>query len=241
MANMIDFYKAKKIKTLFFEMMSLPKVNLTFDFSLHSNNVEEYFRYFNKRHPRFFIFRNKTVGVALIDLSSYEDGFSYLKSINGKNSAAYYARKAKSHGYTFLEIDKSNFIENIHEINNSAEARQGRLMDQGYRLKTVHYEAESNFNYYGVTNREGKLVAYCDFGYFGNFAVISKLLGHKQHLNYGIMNLMLSEIIIREIASRKVEYVMYDMMFGASLGLQLFKSKLGFQPRFVTYSIKNKS
>jgi hypothetical protein len=163
----------------------------------------------------------------------YEKFDTYYRHVNGKNSAAYYARKATKRGYVFAEIDRNDHIEEIHRINMSAPVRQGREMSPAYRVKRSVYEKESHMRCFGVKNKNGILVSYCVVGFYGEFALLSVLLGHKRYLNDGIMYLMITEVVrvlYKEYVPAGCNYLMYDTFFGASDGLRRFKSRLGFEP-----------
>ena len=87
------------------------------------------------------------------DFGSKED---YLQSVNGKNSASYYSRKAKKRNYTFQEIDPNEFLNDIFEINTSSLSRQGRQMDKSYLQKKERYEEKSYIKRYGILDEEKK-------------------------------------------------------------------------------------
>jgi hypothetical protein len=222
------------------QIIKLPVARLCFCSRINPDDVNSTYRYFTKPHPKYKLFKNKSLGAALIELDTFESRSGYLQKINkpSKSSAAYYARKARSRGYTVDEIDRNKFIDDIHEINISAEIRQGKRMNASYTEKRGYYEPKRNFKYYGVLDANGKLAAYCDVGFYGNFALLSRLLGHRDLLNDGVMYLMLAEIICRLIHEKSTNYVMYDTFFGAQPGLQLFKTKLGFRPYRVKYSLQ---
>lgn len=212
------------------QIWNLPKINLNFINYINNPNIEETYRSFTKKHPKYLFFANKSVGVALIALSKYSNSEQYKKFINGKNSAAYYARKANKLGYIVSEINRNEFINDIYEINTSSQFRQGRQMSHGYREKVENYESKPHFIYFGVVDRCGVLRAYCNVGFYGDFAVVSQLLGHKDYLNDGVMYLMLVEIVSDLIDEGKINFLMYDTFFGASDGLKKFKQKLAFVP-----------
>lgn len=214
----------------------LPVVRLQFRLVLNPENVEKSYKYYTKPHPKYKIFQNKSVGAALVDLTKFRNRDEYMQNIMGPNSAERHARKAKSKGYAVVEIDRNNFIEDIYEINNSVEIRQGRPMDLGYREKKTSYQSEANFKYYGVLNAAGKLTAYGELGFYGNFAAFNRVIGVRN--NDGMMHLMVTEIICQLIEGRSYQYLMYDTYFGASPGLKTFKTMLGFQPYRAKYSIQ---
>ncbi|HZF70595.1 hypothetical protein [Sulfuricurvum sp.] len=224
--------KLTKFLSLLNEIRKLPRVTLTF-MPRFCNNEQEtklLFESFIKPHPKYKIVKSKELGVSLIHLSLYSTCEEYLASINGKNSAFYYARKAKNRHYTVSQIERNSYLNDIFDINTSMPERQGKKMSSPYCQKSERLDDKENYKYFGVIDADGKLRSYCYIGYYGNFAIVSQLLGHKKYLNDGIMYLMMSEIICELIKEQKVPYLMYDTFYGAGEGLQMFKKKLGFAP-----------
>lgn len=234
--------KIIKIFQLLQEIRKLPKAEIYFK-NYANNSKKKYietYKYFTKLH-RLKLFKNKTLGVALIDLKKFANFEEYYKSVNGKNSAAYYSRKALKRGYKFVEIDRNNFIDDIFNINTSVQMRQGKNMASSYLVKVDSYMNESNYKYFGVVDSDGKLVSYCNIGFYGEFSLIVTLLGHHKHLNDGIMYLMMikfNEIMFNEYKDKGYQYIMYDTFFGASQGLKMFKNKLGYKPYKVEWKWK---
>jgi len=222
---------------LFIQIVKLPVARLCFYLDLNPDEVKSAYKYHTKRHPRYKLFQNKSVGAALVDLTKFSTRKDYMDSIAGTSrQGAHLAKKAKSRGYVLAEIDRNNFIDDIHAINTSIDVRQGRPMDAAYLEKQTYYEPIKNFKHYGVLNAEGKLMAYCSLGFYGNFAAFGRLIGYRN--NDGIMHLMLTEIIGQLIEDGRFKYVMYDTYFGATPGLKTFKTFLGFKPYRAKYSIQ---
>ena len=136
----------------------------------------------------------------------------------------------------FREIDRNAHVDDIHAINTSLDTRQGRAMDEKYLEKVTRYDSLDHYNYYGILNSEGRLVAYANIGRLGNFSALSQLMGLRN--NDGIMHLLIAEIVSRLIEQKRVRYVMYDTFFGAQPGLQQFKRVLGFEPYRAKYSLQ---
>lgn len=218
------------------QVIRLPIARLCFHQQIDPENIRSTFHYYTKRHPRYKLIRHKTLGAALIDLNSFNTRDKYLDLIKGKNCGAYHAKRARSRGYVFAEIDRNRHIDDIHEINTSVENRQGRPMDKNYQEKKLHFDALKHFRYYGVLNAQGKLVAYGNLGMYGNFSAFSQLIGVRN--NDGIMHLLIVEIISQLIEQASVQYVMYDTFFGAQPGMQTFKKILGFRPYRAKYSLQ---
>ncbi len=222
--------------SLFKTLLRLPVAHLHFDAAIEPVNVLSTYRYFTKRHPRFKLIQHKSWGAALIDLVQCGTREHYLAGLEGKNRAAWHARRARARGYVLAEIDRNLHVDAIHAINNSSGERQGRPMDASYRDKQLSFDRLANFSYYGVLDADGKLVAYATLGRFGNFCSFVQLMGYRN--NDGFMYLMVTEIVARLIEQGQVRYLMYDTFFGALPGMQNFKTLLGFHPYRVHYSLK---
>ncbi|MET0322159.1 MAG: hypothetical protein ABW069_15670 [Duganella sp.] len=217
------------------QIARLPRARLRFDAALNPDLIRRTHAMFTMRHPRYRIVRHKSLGIALIDLRAFASGGAYLRSVQQKDHAGYQARRARARGYTVAEIDRNDYIDDIHRINTSLGERQGRPMDPAYADRTAHYEAVDSFRYYGVLDAEGKLAGYCDLGIYGDFAATDRLLGYKN--SDGVMYLLLADIACRLIDERRVDYLMYDTYLGALPGLREFKRKLGFQPYRIRYAL----
>lgn len=228
--------KLSQLFNLALDISKLPVARLEFRLDLNPDSVRRMHAHFTKPHPRYKIFQNKSLGAALVDLKRFADPDEYMANMKGRNSAGSYARKARSRGYSVVEIDRNVFVEDIHEINTSLDQRQGRPMADAYRQKQTHFSPEKNYKYFGVLNSAGKLTAYSDIGFFGNFVAFDRLLGLRN--NDGAMHLMVTEIICRMIESHVYGYLMYDTFFGASPGLRTFKTMLGFEPYRAKYSLQ---
>lgn len=215
----------------------LPVARLEFREELNPDHVRKVYRIYTKRHPRYKVIPNKSLGAALVHLRRYRSRDDYIAAINGgRNSAEWHARKAKTKGYRLVEIDRNKFIDDIHAVNTSVDIRQGQPMDAHYLEKQTHYVAEKNFKYFGVLNADGKLMAYSELGFYGNFASFNRVIGVRN--NDGVMHMMVTEIICQLIDDGSFNYLMYDTYFGASPGLKKFKTMLGFQPYRAKYSIQ---
>jgi len=218
------------------DIIKLPVASLEFNLNSNPDDVRAIYSHYTKRHPKYKFFQNKSLGAALVDLKRYSNREEYIKAIKGRNSAEQHAKKARSRGYKIIEIDRNNFIDDLHRINTSVEIRQGRPMDEAYHRKELHYRQLRNYKYFGAINAAGNLMAYANLGLYGNFAAFDRLLGVRN--NDGAMHLMVTEIICQMIESENYRYVMYDTYFGASPGLKAFKDMFGFQPYRAKYSIQ---
>lgn len=228
--------KLSQLFDLIIAISKLPVARLEFRLEIDPDNVEKFYKYFTRRHPRYKIVQNKALGAALVDLAKFQTRAEYMETIKGSNSAEHHARRARTKGYRVVEINKNAYVDHIHEINNSVEVRQGRPMGAAYREKQTHYTTDKNFKYYGVVNAAGKLTGYADVGFFGDFAAFNRVIGMRN--NDGAMHLLVVEIVSQMIEYRNLHYIMYDTYFGASPGLKTFKKMLGFEPYRAKYSIQ---
>lgn len=216
-------------------IVRLPRAELCFYAELNREHITATYRNFTRPHPRYRIIRNKTMGAALLRLDQYDTAAQYAASIGKRNFGGYFAQRASARGYRFKEIDRNDFIDDIHAINCSMPVRQGRPMAASYLHHVRHFHNECNYRYFGVLDPRGKLMAYCELGIFGNFALLSRLLGYRN--NDGVMHFMIVEIIGLLIADGNLDFAMYDTFFGASDGLRKFKTILGFKPYRVRYRL----
>lgn len=216
------------------ELCALPVATLRFDLAAHPEQRRMY-ELFTKPHPRFKVVRNKTLGIALVNLRSYRGAQDYLRQVRFSGHAGPQRKKALAHGYTVREIDRNRYIDAIHAINTSAPERQGRPMDSMYRIKKLRYEQPHYLVTYGVFDAREQLVGYCVVGLYGNFAATDQLLGYKT--SHGIMYLLLSEIICRLIERGSLDFFMYDTFLGAQPGLRDFKRRTGFRPYRARYAV----
>lgn len=223
-----------RLLTLAREIARLPSADLQFYSHLHPQHIQATHASFTKRHPRYRVIKNKTIGIALIDLRRFKTSTDYLDTVKKKDHAAHHARRARARGYSLHEIDRNNFVEDIYQINISAESRQGRPMDEPYLVREESFSDYPHFRYFGVLNNKGKLMGYCNLGILGNFAATEKILGYKS--GDGFMYLLLTEIVCRLIEEGSLSYLMYDTYLGAQPGLRAFKRKLGFEPYRIRYS-----
>ncbi len=216
-------------------IVRLPVAKLHFDAQIDHANIRATHAAFTKRHPRYYLIRNKSLGIALIDLRAFATRVAYVESVREKDFAGHHCKRAKSRGYVLRELDRNDFLDDIYAINISMSERQGRPMDQAYLKKPAPATTLAHHRFYGVISEHGRLVAYCRLGVYGNFAATDQLLGYRN--NDGTMYFLLAEIICLLIDEGRMDYFMYDSYLGARPGLQDFKRRLGFKPYRVRYSI----
>jgi hypothetical protein len=219
----------KKILALLGELRHMPAVEIV----MWGGEAEhQVFASFIGRHPRFPLVQRKRWGVALLALPERFDGYFAGKA---RLALRRKRRRATELGYTFARINPLAELEPIHAINGSLDVRQGRPIDPDYldpaALRAYFSRSTETF---GIRDAEGRLVAYLDLRICGEVAVLSRLLGHGDALDQGVMYLLVSETLRELLDARSiggpVRWVMYDMWFGAAPGLRYFKGRLGFAP-----------
>lgn len=219
------------------QIARLPVACLRFNRHIAPEPIEAAYRHFTKPHPKYLVFQNKSLGAALIDLEALSGRRDmYLDGIAGKNLGAHHARRARSRGYVLAEIDRNDYVDDIHAINTSLETRQGQPMSPHYLQKVEHFEAQQHVRYFGVLSAQGQLMAYANLTFFGNFCEFSQILGRRN--NDGCMHLLVVEIVCGLIDEGVMSYVMYDTFFGARPGLKQFKTMVGFKPFRAKYSLE---
>lgn len=220
---------------LVMELARLPVAQLCFERRLNPVAIPDAYANFTRPHPRYKLFPNKSMGVALVDLERFGTPGSYLDSVRSRGHAGPQSRKALARGYQLRHIDRNAYLDEIHAIHTSSPERQGRPIDEAYLQRRSSYPHEPHCECHGVFDAQGRLAAYCNVAVFGNFAATDQLMGYKN--NDGIMYLLLSNIICGLIEARRVNWFMYDTWFGAQHGLREFKRRVGFQPYRARYRI----
>lgn len=196
-----------------------------------------YYKNFNKRSPQKAFLKNKKFNCAIIQLHNFISENEYINSVKGKNSADYFSRRCEKLGYTFKSFDPNEHIDEIYEIHLSASERQGREMDASYLLKVDNWPSNDENTWYGVFDKEGKLVAYLWLVILNDLALINRILGHKDHLNNNVMYLGTLKTIVTEIKINQRKVIMYDTFGSKKNGLVLFKKRLGFKVFTINFKL----
>ncbi len=159
----------------------------------------------------------------------------YLKEIGVKSRNM--NKKAQKNEITCKVFDWNNKLDEIFEINKSSLVRQGREMDESYKNypKHINYLNEKDFQIVHIgAFKEEKLVGYMELYIYGNFAMTNRILGHKEYLTYGVMNLIIKQCVEYSIEN-KIEYINYlTMQNRKNNSLSAFKQRIGFRE----YSVK---
>jgi len=154
----------------------------------------------------------------------------YLKLIGAKSRNM--NKKAQKSGIECRVFDWNDYLDDIYEINTSSSVRQGREMDSAYQQypKRIDTNPQGDFKIVHIGGfKEEKLVGYIELYIYGNFAMTNRILGHKEYLRFGIMNLMFKEAAAYAIQSG-LEYINYLTMENRkNNSLSAFKYRVGFR------------
>jgi hypothetical protein len=209
---------------------AMPRVDIVL--SRGRPDEDELLRSFRRRHPRYKVVGFKAVGVALLPIDDVADGEAYLAT---RRYARRRARRADRLGYSVALFDPAPRHSELLAVHASLPERQGRPIDADYLDADATWETGPQIDYLGVF-KDGALLAYSRVQYAGEIAGLPRIMGHGDHLDNGVMFLLMAGIVDRVKSTRpEVRYVMYDTFFGAPDGLRSFKTNLGFQPYYVRW------
>ncbi len=181
-----------------------------------------------------------------LDVPKYSYGVSLLAvpaSLDEWRSEHRTARKRSDRcerlGYRFAEIDRSQYADDIREINLSLPARQGRPMSAGYHDPSVsalpHYPcAMHNIRCYGITEA-GTLRAYLTLYRVRELALVSMILGHGSHLACDIMYRLFAGVVEDQAGLGGFFY--YNRHDSGTDGLRFYKERVGFAEADVEWSV----
>ena len=221
---------------LLLQLARLPVARLRFEQGLGAEPIRRAHALFTRPHARYKIIGNKTMGMAVVDLTAFDgQPAAYLATVKRSGHAGPQSKKAKARGYRVRRIDRNDHIDDIHAIHTSSLERQGRPMDRSYLVKRDTFDDDVHFECHGVFDADDRLAGYCSMARYGNFVATDQLIGYKNQ--DGIMYLLLSTIICRLIEEREVDWFMYDTFLGAKPGLKDFKRRVGLHPYRVHYTL----
>jgi len=189
------------------------------------------------RHPEHGAYQN---GCSILVLPATYD--EYWEGAAGYGTRRK-VRKAEKEGYTFAFIDRDQYLDDIYAINTSMEERQGREMTEGYRTRPGPYGPLPDYGCphhqvrtYGVL-KDGHLVAYTWLYQMGEMCLFSTILGHGDHLNAGVMYLLIAGTLRDIIPFAGTKYAMYNMHVSGTEGLRFFKEQMGFASYWVNWQL----
>jgi hypothetical protein len=153
----------------------------------------------------------------------------YLELIGHQTRKA--IRLAEKQGYEIKEFVWNDHLDEIFEINTSKEIRASEPM-RGWYTEPVqprhHTEAELQYRKYYGAFKDGKLWGYIHLWISGDFASYYHIIGHAEHLKYGIMNDLISHTVRECIGISQIRWLYYGRYQEGS-SLTTFKKHAGFQ------------
>lgn len=206
-------------------------------------DAQNAYKAFTRGHRLIPFIQSKSFGVALFRLP--EDPATYL---TGKKFeyARRQRRRALKAGFQFRECMAKDVADEMLNINRSALMRQGRSIPAAYVNKAdVARFCERAERIFGVFDETGTMKAYTHAPVLGDVFLFSRLLGHADSLDLGIMYLLLIETTrLRAYEGSANGYpcwAMYDMYLGARSGLWFFKERLGYRPYRVRWRLREET
>jgi hypothetical protein len=144
-------------------------------------------------------------------------------------------------GYSFDEIDRGEYVGDIYDINTSTPERQGRPMGPGYLEQPTYgdnpIECPLHHVYtYGVLEPAGRLVAYLWLYRSGDLAMVSSILGHRDHLDAGIMYLLFEAALTRQWLVGPGT-VFYNLWNSGTEGLRFYKTRIGLREGNIAWAL----
>jgi hypothetical protein len=156
---------------------------------------------------------------------------------DGSGTFARRIRQAMRAGYEVRVVEPSEHEAEILAINRSIPERQGRRMDASYwdRVPSTGKMApvecpRHHARFYGVFTGSGRMVAYASIQRCGEFVVVSQILGHGEHMDDGIMYLLMQRVF-NDAYQDGPGLVYYNVWDSGTDGLRFFKARLGLEPR----------
>lgn len=152
------------------------------------------------------------------------------------------ADRAVRLGYRFDDVLRHERADDIYEINTSKPERQGRQMSEGYRkppstTPDPEYPCSRHgVHPYGVMGDDGRMRAYLWLYRAGELALVSQILGHGEHEPNDVMFLLFQGVVEREIGNGP-GWLIYNRHDSGMAGLREFKTRLGFEPRYVRWKL----
>jgi hypothetical protein len=208
----------------------MPRVEIVL--SRGAEDEDDVMRWFTGRHPRYKIIGAKTFGVALLPLDTVADADDYLAD---KRYARRRVRRATRLGYSVEVFDADARQQDLLAIHSSLPERQGRPIDADYLDPDATPRRGPNVDHLGVL-LDGTVVAYTRLDYVGDIAGLGRVMGHGDHLDNGVMWLLMSGTVEHVKSTRpQARWLFYDMFFGAHAGLRSFKTNAGFRPYYVRW------
>ncbi len=180
---------------------------------------------------------------SVLDLTKFSGPEDYLK--RGFNSTARNRLRHSLRNDYFSRLipwkERTEYLQDIHEINVSRPERQSKPMDAHYlefpKIITGEAICPNHWGSFvgclgilpGSLYEEMKLYAYITTNFVGEMAAASQILGHGDYLKDGIMLNVWFEFV-RLCMERGIKYIVYSRWNDGHDGLRYWKQSVGMEP-----------
>jgi hypothetical protein len=180
---------------------------------------------------------------AVLDLTPFADMTVYLhRGLNATARNRYnYSYKNGYESRMLTWEERTQYLHNIHAINTSAKARQGKPMSAGYHafpraFTTAQNECAAHLARFIGCFKDGICVAYISAHFCGKLAAASQILGHAEHLKNGIMLSVWMEFVAH-CFERGIEKIVYSRWKDGTDGLKYWKHSVGMKEEILKEEI----
>jgi hypothetical protein len=174
---------------------------------------------------------------AMLSIPSTIDSYMYDIGDKSRNMI----KKAIKLGYSYKKVIANNYIDDIINIRTSDTLRQGQAIPEYFYQRPdniLSFDSGCALHgeeFFGIF-KDNELIAYSTIFLYGELAQVNHILGHKDHLQNGVMNLLVFEIINSFINSKPwikgINYL-YPGSNNIKKGTGLFKKSVGFREQTI--------
>lgn len=132
-------------------------------------------------------------------------------------------------------LSRNNYLEDIYEINTSAETRQGKPMREAYKARQEPIDESikceqhhSVFIACRPVNNTAKCVAYITAQICGELFAVTQIIGHADYLKDGVMLQVFATAVAYAISIGK-KAIVYSKWKDGTDGLRHWKYSVGLQ------------
>lgn len=210
-------------------ILSCKKIEITM---FGGKAAEKIYKEHSSPHKKIPFVGAKTLGVALANIPEKPD-----ETFKGKRfrEARRKRNRARQEGFRCEKIPSIKYIDDIYAIHTSTSVRQNRPIGSNLRdMNKIRKFCEENKIIYGVLDRHDRLKAYASGVNCGEIIVLNRCIGDYDSLKFGIMFLLISEILFEFAKCRQLHgvplWIQHNMFFARTAGARQFKKEAGFRP-----------
>lgn len=196
------------------------------------NAAEQIYKKHSAPHRIFPFVGSKTLGVALATIPRETEEIFKGKRFH---EARRKTNRARREGFKCEKALSMKYVDDIYAIHASTSIRQDHpVADNMLDINEIRNFCEENTLIHGVFDRNGKLKAYAAGVVCGEIFVLKRCIGHYDSLKYGIMFLLVFELLVEMVRYRQLHgiplWIQHDMFFARTAGARQFKKEAGFRP-----------